>query len=80
MCETAPRSYKLFRVPNGLKKLPKRGQKGVSNFPSSWVCKTTMAFLTDQSWHVLKSGYTGGGTENKDFSTGLQKDLINQSL
>ena len=38
-----------------------------------------MAFLTDQSLHVLKSG-TQGGTENKDFSTGLQKDLINQRL
>ena len=33
-------------------------RKCVFNFPSSWL-----AFLTDQSWRVLKSWYTGEGQE-----------------
>ena len=34
----------------------------------------TMAFLTGQSWQVLKSGNTGG-TQKNDSSTVLQMDL-----
>ena len=33
-----------------------------------------MAFVTGQSWHILKSCYTGGGPY-KDFATVSQKDL-----
>ena len=42
-------------------------RKCVSNFLSSCrIGKLTMAFLTGQSWLVLKSRYTGGA-QNKDF-------------
>ena len=32
-------------------------------FPFILIGKSTMAFLTDQSWRVLKYGYTAGGPE-----------------
>ena len=38
-----------------------------------------MAFLTGQSWHVLKSWYTGGGLEQEfrhRFADGLNKSLV----
>ena len=37
-----------------------------------------MAFLTDQSWHILKSWYTGGGLEQgfrRCFANGLNNSL-----
>ena len=34
-------------------------------FPFNLIVKTTMAFLSVQSWHVLKSWYTGGGPEQR---------------
>ena len=38
-----------------------------------------MAFLTGQSWRVLKSGYTGGGLEQgfrRCFADGLNQSLV----
>ena len=38
-----------------------------------------MAFLTDESWRVLKSWYTGGGTEQgfrRCFADGLNQSLV----
>ena len=43
-------------------------------FPFILIGKLTMAFLTGQSWQVLKSGNTGG-TQKNDSSTVLQMDL-----
>ena len=37
-----------------------RYRKCVSNFPSNWLANRPMAFLTGQSWHVLKSWCTWG--------------------
>ena len=48
-------------------------RKCVSNFPSSWL-----AFLTDQSWRVLKSWYTCGGQE-KGFRRCVA-DRLNQKF
>ena len=49
----------LFWVPNGLSELPEVHFE----FPFILIGKSTMAFLTSQSWGVLKSWYTGGGPE-----------------
>ena len=43
-------------------------------FPFILIGKSTMAFLTGQSWHVLKSQYTGGGPE-QGFWHCLQMNL-----
>ena len=56
-CEAAPRS--LLWDPNGLNKLPEVRLR----FPFNLIGKSIMAFLTDQSWRVLKFCYTGGGPE-----------------
>ena len=48
-------------------------------FPFNLIGKLTMAFLTGQSRHVLKSWYTGGGVEQgfqHCFADGLNKSLI----
>ena len=58
----------------GLKELPKMSFE----FPFNLIGKSTMAFLTDQSWHVLKSCYTGGGIE-QGFRHCFA-DRLNQSL
>ena len=34
-------------------------------FPFSLMAKLTMAFLTGQSWYIIKSWYTGGGPEHQ---------------
>ena len=54
VCEAVPKS--LFWVPNRLNKLPEVRFE----FPFTLIGKSTMAFLTGQSWRVLKSCYTGG--------------------
>ena len=51
--EAAPIS--LFWAPDGLNKLP----EVCFEFPFNLIGKSTMAFLTGQSWRVLKSWYTG---------------------
>ena len=43
------------------------------------IGKWTMAFLTGQSWRVLKSGYTGGDPEQEFrncFADGLYQTLV----
>ena len=65
----------LFWALNGLKELPEMSFK----FPFNLIGKSTMAFLTGQSWHVLKSWYTGGGVEQgfqHCFADGLNWSLI----
>ena len=46
----------LFWAPNGLNELPELRFE----FHFNLIGKSTMAFLTDQSWRVFKSWYTGG--------------------
>ena len=68
VCEAAPIS--LFWAPNGLNELPE--------FPFNLIGKSTMAFLTGQSWRVLKSWYTCGGLEQGFrccFADGLKQSL-----
>ena len=48
-----------IKATNRLNKLPEMHFK----FPFNLIGKPTMTFLTGQSWHVLKSRYTGGGPE-----------------
>ena len=49
---------RLFRVG------PQRTQRiTVDEFPSNVIGKSTTAFLSGQSWRVLKSWYTGGETK-----------------
>ena len=43
-------------------------------FPFNLIGKSTMAFLTGQSWRIPKSWYTGGA-QNKDFGAVSQTDL-----
>ena len=52
-------AYPCPRPPNGLNKLP----EVCINFPFTFISKSTMAFLTGQSWCELKSLQTGGGPE-----------------
>ena len=60
----------MFWAPNGLNK----STEVFIEFPFILIGKSTMMFLTGQSWHELKSWYTGGG-QNKDFRAFLQTDL-----
>ena len=55
VCEAAPIS--LFSAPNGLNNLPEMRFR----FPFNLIGESTMAFLTVQSWRVVKSWYTGSG-------------------
>ena len=61
----------LFGTPNSLNKLPEM----LFVFPFNPTGKSTMAFLTGQSWYILKSWYTGGA-QNNDFGAVPQMDLI----
>ena len=72
VCEAGPKS--LFWASNGRNKLPEMRFK----FPFNLIGKSTMAFLKGQSWHVLKSWYTGGDPE-QGFRRCFTDDL-NQSL
>ena len=73
VCNAAPRS--LFWVLNGLNEVPEVRFE----FPFIVIGKSTMAFLTGQSWRVLKPWYTCGA-QNKDFGaisqTGLTRSLV----
>ena len=66
ICEAVPKS--LFRAPNRLNELPQMSFE----FPFILIGKSTMAFLIQQSRHVLKSWYTGGAQNNSMVS---QTDL-----
>ena len=73
ICEAVPKS--LFRAPNRLNELSEMHFK----FPFILIGKSTMAFLTGQSWHGLKSWYTGVGPEQLGFQCCFVNGL-NQSL
>ena len=73
VCEVAPRS--LFWTPNGLKEI----QQVRFEFSLIMTAKWTMAFLTGQTWRVLKSWYTGGDPEQEFlncFADGLNQTLV----
>ena len=74
ICEAVPIS--LTWVPYGLNKLLEMHFE----FPFNLVGKSTTAFLTGQSWHVLKSQYTGGGSAEQGvwccFADGLNLSLV----
>lgn len=57
--EAAPIS--LFWVSSECNELPEM----LFKFPFNLIDKSTMAFLTVQSWHVPKSCYAGGGLEQR---------------
>ena len=62
-------------IPNGLNKLPKVHFK----FCFIFVGKSTMAFLTGQSWRILKSWYSAGDPEQgfwRCFPDGLNKSWV----
>ena len=69
----------MFCAPNGLKQLPEMRFK----FPFNLIGKLTMAFLTGQLWHVLKSWYTGGEPEQRfwrRFADGLNQNNLVPSV
>ena len=73
VCEAAPKY--LFSVPNRPNELPEMRFK----FPFNLIGKSTMAFLTGQSWRVLKSWSTGGDLEQgfpRFFADGLNQGLV----
>ena len=75
-CKAAP--VPLFLAHNGLNELSEMHFE----FPSILIDKSTMAFLTGQSWRVLKSWYTGGDPEQgfrHCFADGLNQRLISSS-
>ena len=57
------RETSLFWAPNGLN----QSWEMRFEFPFNLIGNSTMAFLTGQSWRVLKSWYTGGGREQEGF-------------
>ena len=58
VCEEEPIS--MFWTPNGLNELKEERFE----FPFILIGKSTMEFLTGQSWRVVKSWYTGGGPKH----------------
>lgn len=67
-CEEAPRF--LLWTADGLYEL----LEVRSNFSSTWLAKSTMAFTTVQSLRELESQYTGGGPEQR-FRRCFEDDL-----
>ena len=70
---TAPTFF--FWAPNGLNELPE--VRFV--YPFILIGELTMAFLTGQSWHILKSWYTGAGPEQEFrccFADGLNQSSV----
>ena len=72
ICEVVPRA--LVCAPYGLDKLP----EVCFEFPFNMIGKSTMAFLTGQSWCKLKSWYTGGDPEQGFWH--YFADRLNQSV
>ena len=69
----------LFWTPNELNGL----QEERFEFPFILIGKSTMTFLTGQSWHVLKSWYTAGGPEQRFqrcFADGLDHSLVSSAV
>ena len=76
MCEAALIS--LFWTSSRLKALPQK----CFEFPFNLIGKLTMDFLTGQSWHILKSSYTGRGPGQGFwccFADGLNQKLTSIS-
>ena len=67
-CKAAPLS--LFWAPSGLKELQEEHFK----FPFILIDKLITAFLTGQSWQLLKTCYISGGPY-KDFATVSKMDF-----
>ena len=67
----------LFRAPNGLKELPEER----SEFLFILIGKSTVVFLTSQSWRVLKSWYTGRPEQGfrRCFADGLNQSLASST-
>ena len=63
----------LFRAPNGRYELPEER----SEFLFILIGKSTVVFLTSQSWRVLKSWYTGRPEQGfrRCFADGLNQSL-----
>ena len=77
VCEAATRS--VFCTPNRLNE----SQEKRFEFPFILIGKSTMTFLTGQSWHVLKSLYTAGGPEQRFrrcFADGLDQSLVSSAV
>ena len=75
--QAAPKS--LFWAPDGLDELAEVHFE----FPFILIGKSTMTFLTGQSWHVLKSWYTAGGPEQRFqrcFADGLDQSLVSSAV
>ena len=67
----------LFRAPNGLNELPEERFQ----FRFILIGKSTVVFLTSQSWRVLKSWYTGRPEQGfgRCFSDGLNQSLVSST-
>ena len=67
----------LFRAPNGRYELPEERSK----FLFILIGKSTVVFLTSQSWRVLKSWYTGRPEQGfrRCFSDGLNQSLVSST-
>ena len=76
-----PKSYRDSRetgpwTPTELNDLP---EACFEEFPFILIDKSTMTFLKGQSWHELKSWYTGGGLElgfRPCFADGLNQSQL----
>ena len=68
-CEAVPRP--LFWALNGLYKLPKVRFESLFNL----IGKSTITFLTGQSWRVVSNPGTHVGTQNKDFGNVSQTNV-----
>ena len=72
-CKAAP--ILLFWATNGLYELLEVGLE----FPFILIGKSSMAFLTGQSWRVLEFSYTAGGAAQgfrRCFTDGLHQNLV----
>ena len=67
----------LFRAPNGRYELPEER----SEFLFILIGKSTVVFLTSQSWRVLKSWYTGRPEQGfrRCFADGLNQSLASST-
>ena len=66
----------LFKIPNGLNELLEVCFEFLFIL---LIGKSTMAFLTGQSWHILKSWYPGEGPQQgfwRCFTDGLNQSLV----
>ena len=80
-----PKSYQDSRetgpwAPTELNDLP---EARFEEFPFILIGKSTMSFLTGQSWRGLKSWYTGGGLElgfRRCLTDGLNQSYVSSAM